>query len=391
MPAPTPETPATVTAEFAVMHLYKQTCEQRAEIATLRVELADSAEACRKNADLRADLEKSRAYASELRATLNHETGCLMKERDALRAKLAIVNTDRDNVWLWQGKGNDLDSLSCPVVMSANTLRALRADVTELEKRVADLLSANRSLGDLRAERDDAREALDSFERQAKAEIDATRAARDAFHKQAADYQRQASEANSARHSAYASADAQRKQDAKSIDTLHAEIATLRASLIDYGTELGKAKFKENEQFDRAERAERSRDLALRTANAKIEADAIRIAELRAERDRAREALRGIPRGVPVDNAEISRLRISLADYKSEIEAAALTIAARDKTIAELRNPPRKFVGWRVIARHRSIPNAYATRAKARQVLKRARKSCPPMVALSIVRVTVKA
>lgn len=42
------------------------------------------------------------------------------------REQLAMVRTPREGVWLWQGDGeDDLQSLSCPVVMSADTLREI--------------------------------------------------------------------------------------------------------------------------------------------------------------------------------------------------------------------------------------------------------------------------
>ena len=47
---------------------------------------------------------------------------------DAARAQLRIVQAGREDVWHWQGDGrDDPASLSCPVVMSAETLRGLLA------------------------------------------------------------------------------------------------------------------------------------------------------------------------------------------------------------------------------------------------------------------------
>lgn len=48
-------------------------------------------------------------------------------ERERLqRADLAVVATETEGVWRWQGDGGDFpESLSCPVVMSAETLREL--------------------------------------------------------------------------------------------------------------------------------------------------------------------------------------------------------------------------------------------------------------------------
>jgi len=52
------------------------------------------------------------------------------KERAELvqaRAELSAVATDQEHVWLWQGKGDHVESLVCPVVMAADTLRELLA------------------------------------------------------------------------------------------------------------------------------------------------------------------------------------------------------------------------------------------------------------------------
>ncbi len=56
----------------------------------------------------------------------------LDRERD-LRASLALVRTDTSGVWRWQGDGGDHpESLSCPVVMSADTLRGFQAEIAAL-------------------------------------------------------------------------------------------------------------------------------------------------------------------------------------------------------------------------------------------------------------------
>ncbi len=54
---------------------------------------------------------------------------CLAKTQNDLHfaeGQLAMVMTSRDDVWLWQGDGHDhVGTLSCPVVMSADTLRKM--------------------------------------------------------------------------------------------------------------------------------------------------------------------------------------------------------------------------------------------------------------------------
>lgn len=48
-------------------------------------------------------------------------------EMDKLyQERRTIARTERGEVWLWQGDGNDFpDSLACPVVMDADDLRML--------------------------------------------------------------------------------------------------------------------------------------------------------------------------------------------------------------------------------------------------------------------------
>jgi len=67
----------------------------------------------------RAESAESRAagLALELKAGLDRE--------EELRRCLAVVKTDVEGVWRWQGAGDQLESLSCPVVMSAATLRTI--------------------------------------------------------------------------------------------------------------------------------------------------------------------------------------------------------------------------------------------------------------------------
>jgi hypothetical protein len=88
--------------------------------------------------------------AAELRRASADGEARMQKERDACReawaasqeelrvaqARLAAVTTSIDNAWKWQGGGDDADSLSCPVVMTADDLRsALAAAAAEGEKR----------------------------------------------------------------------------------------------------------------------------------------------------------------------------------------------------------------------------------------------------------------
>ncbi len=99
-----------------------------ADIAFLRATRTDVPALCaevREQRDRLGFVEgKVAALGDELRASLERER--------ILRAELAIVATETGGVWLWQGMGDDPASLSCPVVMSADTLRAF---VEQIAKR----------------------------------------------------------------------------------------------------------------------------------------------------------------------------------------------------------------------------------------------------------------
>lgn len=48
------------------------------------------------------------------------------KERDELRYQLSIVKTKIQDVWFFQGDGHDYpESLTCPVIMSADKFREI--------------------------------------------------------------------------------------------------------------------------------------------------------------------------------------------------------------------------------------------------------------------------
>lgn len=83
---------------------------------TLHPVLAATEEAKSELERLRAALVNSDAGMQTLRQ--QHQTAC--DERDAMKRTLTA---SRDDVWLWQGQGDEPESLVCPVVMSADTLR----------------------------------------------------------------------------------------------------------------------------------------------------------------------------------------------------------------------------------------------------------------------------
>lgn len=71
---------------------------------------------------------KFEALARELEAT--------QAELETAERKLAVVAAGPDVVWRWQGDGLDHpESLSCPVVMSAETLRAILGERTSTAMR----------------------------------------------------------------------------------------------------------------------------------------------------------------------------------------------------------------------------------------------------------------
>ena len=61
---------------------------------------------------------------------LESELAAATNKRDILAIIVENVRTDRDHVWFWQGDGGDCpETLSCPVVMSADTLRAMLSEL----------------------------------------------------------------------------------------------------------------------------------------------------------------------------------------------------------------------------------------------------------------------
>lgn len=72
-----------------------------------------------------AGLEGMGYPASRARyGTMLERTTKAEDEANRLRRQLDVVRTPRDDVWIWQGDGHDnVPSLSCPVVMDADTLR----------------------------------------------------------------------------------------------------------------------------------------------------------------------------------------------------------------------------------------------------------------------------
>jgi hypothetical protein len=163
----------------------KQVASLTAENAALR-ERAERAERERDLARGKAEQYERDWYAaksefgtatSKIREKLREQVEAhkaTIKERDEARASVRIAHAPSDAVWFWEGSDRDQpESLSCPVVMSAETLRGFvdlreRAEKAELERdeayasigRLRDELEIANPLGtqndpeDLRALRD---------------------------------------------------------------------------------------------------------------------------------------------------------------------------------------------------------------------------------------------
>ena len=59
----------------------------------------------------------------------------LIRERDNLQQIVNTVKyTDAQGVWYWIGKGDDPESLSCPIVMLPDTLSLMLDKISKLEK-----------------------------------------------------------------------------------------------------------------------------------------------------------------------------------------------------------------------------------------------------------------
>jgi len=69
--------------------------------------------------------------------------------RKEVEARLRVVETGIDGVWKWQGEGDEPSSLSCPVVMSADTARELAMAAEQCEayrQRTLELEGQRRAL-----------------------------------------------------------------------------------------------------------------------------------------------------------------------------------------------------------------------------------------------------
>jgi hypothetical protein len=87
--------------------------------------------------------EKAETSLTTVRDEWEQERRVRLDAENALR----LVRTDIENVWRWQGDGyDDPTTLSCPVIMSADTVRAL---VARAEKAEAELRDAREDLREI--------------------------------------------------------------------------------------------------------------------------------------------------------------------------------------------------------------------------------------------------
>jgi hypothetical protein len=109
--------------------LWRSGCANRPESATATGKVHAEVERLTRDLDgARRHRDEQVAYATQLRKMLENVRAELTEQnakREAVEAELRVVKTDIDGVWKWQGEGDEPSSLTCPVVMSAETLRKL--------------------------------------------------------------------------------------------------------------------------------------------------------------------------------------------------------------------------------------------------------------------------
>lgn len=134
-------------------------------------------------ADIVADADACAAAEARAEAFIG-ENQRLKTERDAAVHAVKVANrTKSGDVWFWQNSDDRPESLVCPVVMEADTLRAM---LSERDRLASDI-------GKLTGERDRERERADaesdSFDSERRV-LDAVKVERDEAREDAADTQR---------------------------------------------------------------------------------------------------------------------------------------------------------------------------------------------------------
>lgn len=134
-----------------VADLRHQLAAKEAEIEQLRSDLGD----CNRcSASLQDELsgalidfhrtEEERDEAQDKLTMLADEHRVALDELRTAKASLATVSAGPDFVWFWQSAGNHMQSLSCPVVMNAETLReiiAAKDEACDIADHLADYIA----------------------------------------------------------------------------------------------------------------------------------------------------------------------------------------------------------------------------------------------------------
>jgi hypothetical protein len=107
----------TANCAHCLMEIIKDKC------SICRRELPDYDDLHQTVNKLRDNLIATEKINSILREELNDAKTSAAEAIDNVRTVFA----HREDVWFWQGEGNDPESLSCPVVMNADTARKLVA------------------------------------------------------------------------------------------------------------------------------------------------------------------------------------------------------------------------------------------------------------------------
>jgi hypothetical protein len=129
----------TIDAERAMNRKLIAQSERMLEQSERVVAQAEKTEAAREGlASQLIAMQARAANAERERESIRAEWANEKARADEYSAKLALVSTGVENVWWWQGNGDDVASLSCPVVMSVDTLRSFVGDAEERRGEVLE-------------------------------------------------------------------------------------------------------------------------------------------------------------------------------------------------------------------------------------------------------------
>lgn len=127
---------------------------QSDEIRDLNDALTEATRLHADTAKLCIAVTKERDEARFKLSTLAEQHKAMERELKAAKSELRMVRAKPEDVWFWEGRGDDIGSLSCPLVMSPDVFAKVEAELT----------TANCSLTMLRDERDLLRAQLQAFQ-----------------------------------------------------------------------------------------------------------------------------------------------------------------------------------------------------------------------------------